>query len=156
MLIKICGITNPDDASFVRSAGADWIGLNLVAGPRRIDLRRVEEILVQLGDPSPVVVLVSLVDGQIPPDVAARLRDGGVRRWQVYGEFPPAAVEAVTRNGDEVIAPCPVRDPAGLGSFDDWLNECGRTRPECGSRATAHARSLRGQVRPMILACSRR
>jgi phosphoribosylanthranilate isomerase len=36
--VKICGVTNPDDARLVAAAGADAIGLNFVAGsPRALD-----------------------------------------------------------------------------------------------------------------------
>jgi phosphoribosylanthranilate isomerase len=48
MIVKICGITSSADARLVLSAGADWIGLNLVAGPRRIDLESAVDIVREL------------------------------------------------------------------------------------------------------------
>jgi phosphoribosylanthranilate isomerase len=43
--IKVCGITQPDDARAAVDTGADLVGLNFVPGsPRALDLRRAEAI----------------------------------------------------------------------------------------------------------------
>jgi phosphoribosylanthranilate isomerase len=43
--IKICGITDPEDAQAAVDAGADLIGLNFVPGsPRELDLKTAEAI----------------------------------------------------------------------------------------------------------------
>jgi len=46
--IKICGITRPQDAALAAELGADAVGLNFFAGPRKITLRQGHEILVAL------------------------------------------------------------------------------------------------------------
>ncbi len=47
--IKICGITDPDDAQAAVDAGADLIGLNFVPGsPRMLDLRMAVAISEQV------------------------------------------------------------------------------------------------------------
>jgi phosphoribosylanthranilate isomerase len=58
--IKICGITRPQDAELAANLGADSIGLNFFAGPRRIDFRIAYEILSVL--PS-LVTPVGLTSG---------------------------------------------------------------------------------------------
>ena len=45
MIVKSCGITNEQDAIYALESSADWIGVNLVAGPRRISLASALRIL---------------------------------------------------------------------------------------------------------------
>lgn len=43
--VKICGLTTPDDARLVASAGADAVGLNFVAGsPRALEVERARAV----------------------------------------------------------------------------------------------------------------
>ena len=44
VLVKVCGITSPDDALACVAEGVDLIGLNFVGGPRRISLQQGVDI----------------------------------------------------------------------------------------------------------------
>lgn len=49
--IKVCGIRSPEEAIAAVEAGADLIGVNFVPGsPRRVDMRRAEEICAAVAD----------------------------------------------------------------------------------------------------------
>ena len=48
-LIKICGITNQDDALFAAEAGADLLGFIFASGsPRKVEPETVRNIVKQL------------------------------------------------------------------------------------------------------------
>jgi len=95
--IKICGITRPQDAAAAAEMGADAIGLNFFAGPRRINLRQGYEILLAL--PS-MVTPVGLTSGPTPefPEaptvdeiiagyvIAEKPRRLRIRTFQIYGD----------------------------------------------------------------------
>jgi phosphoribosylanthranilate isomerase len=88
--IKICGITNSDDALAALEAGADFVGLNLFSGPRKITVPRAAEILSAIGHASPAVLLLDLstLDGSA---AANQLADGhGVKIFQLYGDLSSA------------------------------------------------------------------
>ena len=130
MLIKICGITNSDDASSALEAGADWIGLNLVDGPRQIDLSHAEDILTRLHEPSRAVVLLALHDGRMPKSTTARLRDLGVRRWQLYGDVTPDTVRGITQDESEAIVVQAIENEDSLDQLDGLLNRCTAAPPQ--------------------------
>jgi len=125
MIVKICGITNLTDARHALRCGADWIGLNLVGGPRRLALTQADEILTGLDDPEKVVVLVSLVGGRMPSLTAARLRNRGVRRIQLYGELTASSLQGMARNGYQVILARSVKSAESLTQLDTMLADCG-------------------------------
>ena len=83
--IKICGITNPADASQAARLGADAIGLNFYPrSPRYVDpdsARRITEGLASTLEVIGVFVNQCLVE---MTEVASRV--GGLRTLQVHGE----------------------------------------------------------------------
>jgi phosphoribosylanthranilate isomerase len=125
MIVKICGITNLADARHALRCGADWIGLNLVGGPRRLALTQADEILTGLNDPDKVVVLVSLVDGRVPSVTAARLRNRGVRRIQLYGDFTAAGLQGLAHDGYRLILVRPVKGTESITELATTLAKCG-------------------------------
>lgn len=129
MLIKICGITNVDDARFALDAGADWIGLNLVGGPRRIDLATVDQITSQLDDPSPVVALIRATSGLVEPSLISALSSHGVTRLQLYGDVTPPTFEQLANDGFASIFVQSVSGIESLDSLSAFLETCGDHMP---------------------------
>lgn len=129
MLVKICGITNVEDAQMALSAGADWIGLNLVAGPRRIDLATAEVILRKLDDPARAVALLPLdTEGADRPTLSV-LRARGVRRLQLYGDVSPESIARLDSAGFDCIVVLHVNDDAAIDSIDELLAAYGDHHP---------------------------
>ena len=85
--IKICGITRIDDAIAALQAGADFIGLNLYAGPRKLTVQQASAILAATDAARMAVVLVDLssaVGYTAASELATR---HGVRIFQLYGDL---------------------------------------------------------------------
>lgn len=57
MQVKLCGVTNPEEARSAQAAGVDFVGLHFQAGsPWRIDLPTAQKIRLALGQVMPVGV----------------------------------------------------------------------------------------------------
>lgn len=150
MIVKVCGICGVEQAAMVLDAGADWIGLNLVGGLRRIDLRTAEEILASLTEPERAVVLWEVGTPTAPTgdrgpgtkphadDALDQFRRLGVRRLQVYGvataaSAVPIAVRDLTRlseRGFETILVRHITDDASIAECGAFLKECCVARPQ--------------------------
>jgi phosphoribosylanthranilate isomerase len=91
--IKICGITDPDDAQAAVDAGADLIGLNFVPGsPRELDLKTAEAISQRVsGQVERVAVFQDAEDSEI----VRVLRRVDLERVQLHGNETEEQVEAV-------------------------------------------------------------
>lgn len=129
MIVKICGITNADDARLALAAGADWIGLNLVVGPRRIPIETASEIAASVDAPASVVALVLLDDDRLEATIADELTAAGIRRLQLYGHVSPESVQALTARGFESIAVFHVAGSASIDRINDFLEKCGTAPP---------------------------
>jgi phosphoribosylanthranilate isomerase len=91
--IKVCGITHPDDAQAAVDAGADLIGLNFIAeSPRRIDVRRAEEICRRVDGR---VERVALFRDSSWDEIERVIRRIEVERVQLHGDEGPEEVELV-------------------------------------------------------------
>jgi len=92
--IKICGIQSPDEARAAVEAGADLVGLNFVpSSPRRLDLRRAEEISECLNDLP--VERVALFQNASWEEIDKVLRRVEFERVQFHGEETEEEIEAI-------------------------------------------------------------
>jgi len=87
--VKICGITNEEDACMVADAGADYIGviIDFPGSPRSITLQRACSILSS--SKLPVVALISQMDKGQTMEILDRLQPCAL---QLIGEEAPALV----------------------------------------------------------------
>lgn len=93
MHIKVCGITNPEDALAAVEAGADALGFNFYpASPRYIEPAAAERIVAQLPPfVTPVAVFVN--ESRVVIQTLAARCD--IRTVQLHGDELPADVEAL-------------------------------------------------------------
>ena len=94
--IKICGITNVDDALAAVAAGADAIGLNFYRGSKRcIDIDEARRLVGAAGDSTEAVgVFVNATADEVHRIAAAT----PLRNVQLHGNEPPEFVSALDGN----------------------------------------------------------
>ena len=87
--IKICGITNIDDARAAVAAGADALGFNFYKpSPRYISPPAAREIVEQL--PSSILTVGVFVNEDSPQSVKNIASEAGVTAFQLHGDESPA------------------------------------------------------------------
>ena len=90
MKIKICGITNADDAALCVEVGADALGFNFVEGtPRFVTAARAAAIVAGL---PPFVTPVGIFWDHAAGHVKAVAEECGLRALQFHGDEPPEAL----------------------------------------------------------------
>jgi len=140
MEIKICGITNTEDASFVATCGADAIGFIFhPKSPRYVAPKTVKKIIQKLPDDITTVGVFVNLD---PEEVKEIVEFCGLDMVQLHGDESPAycegfpqsqVIKAVALKGEddlEQLRAYPVRailvdayDPlrhGGTGKKSDW------------------------------------
>jgi len=129
-LVKVCGLTNVPDACAAARSGADWIGLNLVEGPRLIDLDLAVEIATQLPDVSCCVALVAVSVAPAFQQTLRRLGRADIRRLQLYGDVKPETFSDLRGAGFETLAVLRAQSRSSLDDFSMFLNACGTVGPD--------------------------
>ena len=95
MFVKICGITNEDDALFAVAMGADAVGFMFAPSPRQIAPQQVYDITRRL---PPEILTVGVFRDDHPSRVIDIVNRSGVRAAQLHGHETPADVaEVATR-----------------------------------------------------------
>jgi phosphoribosylanthranilate isomerase len=117
--IKICGITNRDDAEAAVAAGADALGFNFAQSPRRVSAEQAAAIMSDL---SPFVAGVGVFVDMPAEQVRETLQVSGCSVAQLHGNEDRAYIEA--------LSPLPVIKAVRIaGSLDDHqLDEYKRAR----------------------------
>jgi phosphoribosylanthranilate isomerase len=88
-LVKICGITNLDDALAAVAAGADALGFNFYKpSPRYLTPQHAREIIEQL--PESLLMVGVFVNEESPDDVRRIANEAGIRALQLHGDESPA------------------------------------------------------------------
>jgi len=91
--IKICGITNTDDARAAVDLGADALGFVLAPSPRRIEPEAARAIIRDL---PPFITTVAVVVNELFDDLRRKLDVAGCQAVQLHGEESPGYVEALS------------------------------------------------------------
>ena len=94
MFVKICGITNSEDALAAADAGADALGFNFYrSSPRFIEPATARAIIDQL--PSAVLAVGVFVNEHDPETVARIADEAGVSAIQLHGDESPEYCRAL-------------------------------------------------------------
>lgn len=127
--IKICGVTQVEDALLVAEAGADAIGLNFVDGyPRCITIKVAREISKCL---PPYLTLVGIFADRDLSEIRETIRVCGLNVVQLHGDESPEDCLALTSDKDwplQVIKAFRVRGHETLERVPQYC-QSGRVTP---------------------------
>jgi phosphoribosylanthranilate isomerase len=113
--VKICGITNPDDALQAVACGADALGLVFFAkSPRCVSPERAREIIARL---PPLVTTVGLFVNEDPRTIRAVAARCRLDRVQLHGDESPADCLLPPLR---VLKALRVRDAESLARADEY------------------------------------
>ena len=115
LLVKICGVTTPDDAAMAVAAGADAIGVNLWPGSKRyVTPDAARDVLAAI--PSGVLKVGVFVDAAAG-DVERQLDELSLDRAQLHGDESPAHFGHLDARLVRVVR---VRDEASFDGEAGW------------------------------------
>ena len=115
LLVKICGVTTPEDAALAVAAGADAIGVNLWPKSKRfVEPAAARDVLAAV--PHGVLKVGVFVDAPVG-EVEDRIDDLGLDRAQLHGDEAPAHFGHLDRRLIRVVR---VRDQASFESEAGW------------------------------------
>lgn len=116
MFIKICGITNEEDALTAVGLGADALGFVFAPSVRQVTPGAVRDIVKRL---PPDVLTVGVFRDQSPAEVTQTVLEVGLSGVQLHGHETPAEAAEVRRAARVLIVAFPAGDP-GLAHVDDY------------------------------------
>ena len=92
MFVKICGITNEDDALLAVAMGADAVGFVFAPSPRQVAAQQVYDITRRL---PPEILTVGVFRDELPARVIDTVNRAGLKAAQLHGHETPGMVEEV-------------------------------------------------------------
>jgi phosphoribosylanthranilate isomerase len=116
VFVKICGITNEEDALYAVAMGADAVGFIFAPSPRQIAPERAREIVRRLPHG---VVTIGVFRDEAPPRVSEIANQLGLRGAQLHGRESPAEAAWVRQRVPFVIKAFGVGDPL-FDRIDDY------------------------------------
>lgn len=117
VLVKVCGITNPEDALVAAGSGADAIGLVFAPSPRRVSVGAAGAIAAALPEN---VLKVGVFVNAAPEEVLGIAEEVGLDYAQLHGDEGPEAVTDLHAGGLKVIKALRVRDADSLEDMEDY------------------------------------
>jgi phosphoribosylanthranilate isomerase len=100
MFVKICGITNEDDALLAIALGADALGFVFAPSPRQMVAKKVYDITRRL---PPEILTVGVFRDEHPQRVVDLTHEAGLRAAQLHGHETVQDVAEVARHVRTVI-----------------------------------------------------
>jgi len=123
MKVKICGLTNYDDAALALELGADILGFVLAPSPRRVEPAQAARILARLRAEGRLAgrETVGVFVNEAPEAMAAAMAETGLDFAQVHGDEAPADCAALSFPWYRALR---IASPEDAGRASDW--DCGR------------------------------
>lgn len=116
--VKICGITQPEQARQIIGLGADALGINFWPRSKRyIDPARAAEWLPDFRDQTTLVAVTVNPDASLLEQI---IRGGLVHIVQLHGDESPEMVARLIDQGVAIIKALQVRDRASLDQIADF------------------------------------
>ncbi len=115
--VKVCGITNPEDALTATDSGADAVGLVFAESPRKLSVEKAREIAAALPDG---VLKVGVFVDEEPDEVLRIVREVGLDYAQLHGDESPETVTILRGEGVKVIKALRVQSAGSLGAMDEY------------------------------------
>ena len=116
-LIKICGVTTPEDAALASDAGAGAIGVNLWPGSKRFvgDLAAAVDVLAAV---PPGVLKIGVFVNAAAAEVVATVERLGLDRAQLHGDEQPNAFAGLAR--ERLVRAVRIHDAASFVEAAPW------------------------------------
>ena len=92
MFVKICGITNEDDALFAVAMGADAVGFIFAPSTRQMAAQAVYDITRRL---PPEILTVGVFKNEHPSRVIKIANESGVKAVQLHGQESPEQAKEI-------------------------------------------------------------
>jgi len=145
--VKICGIITKADARLALDCGADWIGVNLVGGPRQIGLEAALTIAEAVDHPRRVVALLHDESTKRWRDSLHALAAAGIGGVQCYGECADEISQEARRAGLLGILVGHVLEPDGGRVWSELADRCRAAKADYALLDAADASRLGGTGR---------
>ncbi len=116
MFVKICGVTNEEDALMAVGLGADAVGFVFAPSPRQVTPGVVRDIVRRL---PPEILTVGVFRDQGARFVIETTQFAQLRGVQLHGHETPADAERIRPYCQALIVAFPAGDP-GLAHVDDY------------------------------------
>lgn len=133
MFVKICGVTDPDDALLAAGLGADAVGINLTASPRRVTKAAAIDIARRLPHE---VMTVGIFRNDGKERVVRLANEIGLKAVQLHGDEGPETTRWVADRVPLVFRAFAHNNPAVLNRKDYGPHRLMIDAPRPGSGET--------------------
>lgn len=118
--VKICGITNEEDATWAVNMGASYIGVNFYSqSPRKVSPEQAAKIVKKV---PPFVPVVGVFVDHTVQDILKIVGKTGVMGIQLHGEYSPEDCRALRASLDESVILIRVFRVASDADLDPIVN----------------------------------
>jgi phosphoribosylanthranilate isomerase len=121
--VKICGITNQQDALWAANLGADFLGLNFYReSPRKVSVKHAKELAAQI---PPFVTIVGIFVDEPMESVAKIVKSVPLKMVQLHGQETPEYCRQVKALGVKVTKALRLQKPleaADIVPYEDAVD----------------------------------
>ena len=120
--MKVCGLTDPDDARDAVDIGADMIGMIFARSKRKVSVEQAREIVFAC---RPAITVGVFVNSE-PDEINEIMDQTGIAMVQLHGDEPPEYLPKINRPCIKVFR---IYDTASVVAISTWFAHLDTKRP---------------------------